>query len=467
MPNPHVDTSKFAMYYGEYRFQPAPLMAYDQAPITDGAGTRIADRVTLSFTGSLLNLSDLASGDASAMISLRDDMINALSGNNREFRLLHWINSTQPSGTAIINEVYPRVEGLSFTEGVWTNKIDYSFSLVYETNLVSGAVPVSDYSDGWSFQESEDKWLIRATHDVSAVGINTSLSGNTSNAIDNAKTWVLARMGVGTIPTGYPAFCDSGTMGNYRAQRYRTERMSLTEGTYEATEDITIASGEYANSMTVQLQTNEEFITTVTINGDIEGLGRFDAAINRAVSGWNNDVQGKLPDIASHVYNELGGSGTLNTSKQQSMSVTRDTYNGRIGYSVSYSDDPNLDLPSGIAEISISKQIQYPVRKMVAFEIPSRILGSIVHDIGTPTDGSISINGTIRGDINTQITYLKTVAEDQVNALRPNASAYTRLWITDKSQTENIQDMTFSFNVGWAFTDSLTNVQSASGDITF
>ncbi len=464
---PHIDSSKLSMRLGSFRFQPAPTMTYSQSPLTNGDGLRMADVVTLSFQGTLLNLDNLSSGDTSEMIVLRDEMINALSGEGNEFQLQHHIGSTQPSGTPIISGIYPRVDGLSFDAGVWVDTIPYSFDLVYETNFVSGTVPIASYSDSWDFQEDEGTRAIRISHSASAKGINTTVSGGASDALANAKTWVIARMGVNAIPAGFPTFAESGVLGDSKFEKYRTEAASTTEGTYSAKEDIVMAqSSGWLHSWTAQLQTNADGVTVVTLNGNIEGLGRFDGAIDNAVSGWNVNVQPALSGIANAVYTEMSGDSSLNVNKVNSLSVTRDTFNGRVGYSVSYDDNPQ-QLPSGISEFNISKQIKLPIRKIVGFEIPSRIAGSIIHDIGTPTDGSFTLNGTAKGVIDTQLQYVKEFCEDQVNDLRPNGALYNQLWITDFNKTENDDQKSFSFNVAWAFTDNLSNVPDPSGEVSF
>ena len=469
MATPHTDASKLQMKLGSYRFEPAPFMTYDQESLTTEAGERLADRVTLSFTGTLLNLTDLGSGDAGAMIALKEAMINALSGEKQEFQVLHHINSTEVQGTPIMSGIYPRVEGLTFEEGTWVDRIGYSFTLAYEANEVSGLVPIVSYSDNWEFQESAENLVIRASHSVSAQGINTIGSGGGSNAIVNARKWVNARMGTDMLPvaSGFPFFVESGRLGGLTTQSYRTESVSLTDGSVEATEDIVLNSGMYANNYTLQSQKDDAGITTVTLNGNIEGMGRFDVAEIRAVSGWTNNVQPALAIWAASGYTSLGGTETLNVNKVQSLSATNDLFHGRVGYSVSYNDDPLDNLPSGIAEFSINKQVTLPLRKIVGFEIPSRIAGSIIHDIGTPTDGTININGTAKGVVNTQLAYVREYCEDQLNTLRPNVALYNELWINTFNKTENVEQKTFSFNVAWAYTDSLSNVQSASGDISF
>jgi hypothetical protein len=463
---PHVDTSKIKMTYGGYRFWPAPLMSMSIEPLKTEAGKRLADRVTLSFTGSLLYTDNLSSGNVANMLTLKDNLSNALSGDNREFQLLHHINSTLAQGEPIISGIYPRVENLAFDEGTWVDRIGYSFDLTYETHLVSGAVPIETYSDDWDFEEDASARVIRASHSVSAKGINTTISGGDSNALEFARTWVNARMGADSLPSGLPDFCDSGTLGTFKLQKYRSESASVTDGTYSASEDITIASGAYAHSYTAQMQQDAAGITVVTINGNVEGLGRFDTAIDNAVSGWNVNVSPVLSGMAAGIYTELSGAGTLNIGKVLSLSVTKDVFSGRIGYSTSYDDDPK-QLPSGIAEFNITKQIKLPVRKKAIFGIPSRIAGSIVHDIGTPTDGSIGINGTAQGVIDTQLDYVKEFCEDEINALRPNSALYNEIWFSDFSKTENVDQKTFSFSVSWAYTDNLTNVPNPSGEVAF
>lgn len=463
----HIDSSKVEVWYGGERLFPAPLITYAQQSLTNDGGQRVADEVTLTLNGTLLNLDDLSSGDASQMIQRRTELIAAVSGDNREFRIVHGVNGSAPSGTNIISNVFPRVIDLSFDEGVWTNTIPYSLTFAYETNFVSGQVPVRDFSDEWSFEEDSDKRVIRITHSVQAQGLDTSVSGSNSTALDNARTWVNARMGIGTIPANLPAFSSSGTLGDISYEKYRSETASITDGNYSAQEEIVMASGAYANSFTAQFQTNEEGITTVTINGNIEGLGRFEDAIDSAMSGWNNHVQPALSGQANLTYVDLGGSGSLNTGRQQSFSVSRDSFNGSVGYSISFNDNPAEDLPSGISDIQISKQITFPTEKTVPFEIPGRTRGSIVHRIGTTTDGQITVNGTIQGEVNTQLIYVKQIAEDEVNSLRPNVASFNELWLSTKNATENDKQKSFSFNLVWGYTDNLSSVQSASGEVSF
>ena len=400
------------------------------------------------------------------MVALRDTLVNALSGDGQEFVLIHHIGSTAASGTNIISGIYPRVEGLSFGEDIYVDSLDYSFSLVYETNLVSGAVPIESYSDDWDFEEDPSNRVIRISHQVDAKGVNTIISGAASNALQNARTWVNSRMGIGTIPSGFPQFCDSGTLGTLQIQKYRKEAGSVTDGTYSASEEITQASGTYAHSYTAQFQQDEAGITTLSLNGNIEGLGRFDVAIDAAVSGWNVFVSPALSGIAGGIYTELSGTRTLNNNPQ-SLSVTKDVFSGRVGYSITYNDDPEDNLPSGIAEFSVTKQIKLPTRKKAVFPIPSRIAGSIVQDVGTPTDGSIVINGTAQGVVDTQLSYVKNFCSDQINILRPNAALYNELWFGDFNKTENDDQKTFSFSLTWNFTDNLTNVPDPSGEVVF
>ena len=463
---PHIDTSKVEVWYGEFRLNPAPLISYSQESQRTEAGDRISDRITIGLNGTLLNLDNLASGDTSQMITRRDELVAAVSGDNLELRVIHGINGTAPSGTAIITGVYPRVDSLSFSEGIWINQIAYALQFSYEANFVSGQAPVNNYSDTWSFEEDVDKRVIRMRHSVQAQGIDTSVSGSDSTALGNAKTWVLARMGVSTTPSGFPAFAESGVLGDVKFQTRRTESADVAGAAFSADEDIVMASGAYANSYTAQFQKGEEGVAVVTLNGNIEGLGRFDDAVVAALSGWNDHVQPALSGIAFETYLAFSGLGNLNVGRQQSFSVSRDPFAGTIGYSVSYNDNPAEDLPSGIHDIQISKQVTFPLEKTVSFEIPGRAQGSIIHRVGTPTDGQITINGTIQGEVTTQLTYVKQIGEDEINALRPNVAEFNELRMTGKSVTENDPAKTVSFNLGWGFTDNLSSVQSASGEVT-
>jgi len=245
-----------------------------------------------------------------------------------------------------------------------------------------------------------------------------------------------------------------------------TREQRETDGTYSAQEEMVLASGAYANNYTAQLQKNEEGVTTVTINGNIEGLDRFDNALTNAMSGWNNDVQPALSGFAAELYTAFSGASSLNIDRQQSFSITRNPFLGTINYSASYNDDPSEDLPSGISDIQITKQINLPIEKTATFEIPGRTRGPIFHRVGTSTEGQVTINGTIQGETQTQLTYVKQIAEDEINALRPNIASFNDMRLTTKSVTENNKQKSVSFNLVWAYSDNLSSVQSASGEVT-
>jgi hypothetical protein len=435
----HIDTSAIELKYGSYRFQPAPLLTYSQTSVTNDAGDRIADQVTLSFNGTLLNLDALESGDLSQMITRRDLVINALSGDGEELQILHGNNSTQPSGTPIVSGVFPRITDLSFDEGVWVNRIDYSFSAEYETNAADGTAPVDTTTDEWSFEEDNSNKVIRVTRTVNAQGINTSASGNASNAFEHAKTWVVARLGVTNKPSGMPGIVAIPSSG-FHIQEYRTEAGSEIGGNFSVNEQSVITSGRYADSYTAQFQQDALGITTVTLNGNVEGFGRYEEAADWASSGWNNVVQALLPERASGEYELLGGSQSLNTSAPRSLSVTRSAFEGNITYSTSYSDEFD-NLPSGIAELEISKQVNFPIRLHATFPIPQRAQGNIVQDIGTTTEGQITINGAVVGLPTTQLAYVKNVAADKANEVTPNVALYNTLRYTAFNTTENEDDL--------------------------
>lgn len=440
-------------------------MNYSQNSVTNNAGDRIADQVSLSFNGTLLNLDDVSSGDMSQMITRRDALIAALSGNGEELLILHGNTSTQPSGTPIVSGIFPRITDLTFDEGVWVNRIDYSFTVEYETNSVDGAAPVEDTTDEWSFEEDNSNKVIRVTRSLNAKGINTAASGNSSNAFEHAKTWVNARIGVANKPSGLPSVVAVPSSG-FHIQEYRSENGSEIAGTFSISEASVITSGMYADNYTAQFQQGSDGVTTLTLNGNVEGFGRYADAAERAISGWNNIVQDTLPERASGEYGLMGGSQSLNTGSPRSLSVTRNPFEGNVTYSTSYTDEFD-NLPSGIAELEISKQVNFPIRLQASFAIPQRAQGNIVQDIGTTTEGQITINGSVVGLSTTQLDYVKNVAADKANELIPNAALYNTLRYTTFNSTENEDDLNFSFNLTWAFTDDNSNAPNPSGTISF
>ncbi len=197
-------------------------------------------------------------------------------------------------------------------------------------------------------------------------------------------------------------------------------------------------------------------ITTVSLQGEVKGLGRSTSGFTNALSGWNNLVRDALPADASGVYSQLGGSATLYTATTTSESISKSEFNGSITYNYSYTDDAQENLPSGVESFDINFADNQPTVVYATFPIFGRTLGNVVQNIGTSTEGSISITGSAKAEAGYVFTDLLDYAETRINALRPDSANYVSLRLVAQNVTRDEAANELQFSLQWAYTTNLS-----------
>jgi len=453
MPHPVGSTR---MFYGNYSFMPVPIFSWSTELVRDSKQDALFLRNTLDFTGILLESLPTESGNLRNMNRDRRLLKDALTASGTKEWKVKYENNT------IISGIFPFVSDLNFVEGVWVDRIDYTFSFTFDEQLASGN-PIQSFNETWDFEENEDRRSVTANHSLSALGINTNPSG-VNNSLSNARTFILGRTGYSNVPPGHPAFVEgSGVLSAFEERR--SESVDVAAGSFSVNESFTLSSGNFIHSRTAQLSIDADGISTVTIDGEVRGLGRGDKSYTRALSRWNGNIRPDLPADASGFYNELGGSATLFTSNSESFSVTRNQFAGTIVYSVSFTDDPTQNLPSGVQDFTITIQDEKPVRLFASFPIMERTLGNVVQDIATSTEGRFIINGSAIGKQGFPFNDLLAFVEDEINNLRPILASYVTLRLDQKSVTKDERKNTVNFTLTWLYTVDLSSA-AIDGPVT-
>lgn len=433
------------MNYGSYSFSPTPLFSWSTELVRDGKGSGVALRNSLDFTGTFL---ETAGDDTniSDIISARSGLLSALQQDNQEFKILQ-------DGSGMVSGVYPRISDLSVEEGTWFDRADYSFSAVWEESLASNNV--QDFSESWNYTENEDNKTATVSHSVSAIGINTSGTGN--NALANARTFVTGRAGYSNNPVSHPAFVQvSGSYSGYESRR--SEDVDPTAGSFAISEEFTLSANAFVHTQTSAFNQSNG-VTTVSLDGDIRGLGRTTDALANALSGWNNTVKGNLVSDASGVYSTLGGPATLFTSNPVSESISQNEQAGTVSYSREYSDSVEVNLPSGIDSFDITAQDNQPVEVSSSFGIFGRSLGNIVQTMDTPTEGTFTISGSAKAEQSYSFASLQTYSETRINALRPLSGNYTTLRLESQDVTRDEAANEIQFSLVWKYTKPLSSAK--------
>lgn len=445
-------TSRSQMFIGSYEFSPVPLFAWNTETIRDGRGEELVIRHILDFAGTVLAPAS-ESGVLDVTLSSRESLQQALASGG-EFRLLY-------DGVHQISGIYPRATAVQFSEDTWVDRLDYTFQFVYEEDAY--AEGIQQFSENWSFEESEDRRSVTARHDLLAQGFDTNPSG-VNNALANARTYVLSKTGYSNVVAGHPAFVQVSGVSYNAYEELRSENADVAAGSFSVSETFILSSGNYTHTSTAQLGIDADGVSTVSMDGVVQGLGRGDTAYPRAVSAWNT-IKSRLPADASGIYSELGGDATLYTNNYENFSVTRDRFNSTINYSVSYTDDPTENLPSGILEFSLDVSDTAPVRLYASFAIPERTLGNVIQDIATPTEGSYTISGNATGKQDYAFTDLLDYVEGKINEKRPLSANYVTLRLDSHSVTKDEDSNTVQFNLTWRYTKSLSQAK-VDGPVT-
>lgn len=330
--------------------------------------------------------------------------------------------------------------------------------------------------------------MIDISHSVSAQGVNTSVSGLPSNALDNATTRVKSLLGLQHAPSGFPCYVQPASGSDvrfYEVTTTREESLDLEDGTFSVTETFKLVSGllPFVDERTSQIQIDESNITTVNLQGTVRGLGRTnDGAFEghgrggggtgflNAVSGFNNLVRPNWVNDALVIYDRFSGSGALAIDNPQAINISQTPCQGSIGYSVTFTDDPSELLPSGIQELTCTVTRNDPVVQNAIIGVPFNALGPVFQRLCTTSEGTYAIacnviaknTGSEIVDTNRAIE----VAEQEIIKRQPNPADFVELKLTGRNTTTDRINRSINTTFTWTFSQDIATVPSDTGPIT-
>mgnify|MGYP005817946527 FL=1 len=331
---------------------------------------------------------------------------------------------------------YPRLVDISFTEGTYIDKCDFTIQLEADTllspdlkvdqegTLITDATQVSKtedellgslsgafintYDENWSLEVDESTgesidipYSYRISHSINATGkTHYKPDGTKLSAWEQARTFVQNRLSenindypniMGKIGNGTINLVDS--FGGFN--HIRTENLSESNGTYSVTENWVIASGSaYENfSTSTSSSTTEPFIG-VSIDGTIKGLSQITpsgfgssgiSAYDNALTKYNditNDGQfGLTSDAFVRANNQVAVQ--LN-SQPLSIAIGSNEYTGEITYSLSFDNRPTNIIAGTLSE-TISVNDTYPGDVFATIPVLGRETGPVLQYVGSRT----------------------------------------------------------------------------------
>ncbi len=468
---PGLSPSFIEVSYGGSVLRPSPLIAHSVSIERSDADNREVIRTTRTLTGQILT-----SGLSYHFVRQKQrELEAAFAVDKLEFKIL--ATADHPClvpGTPIESGVFPLVQSIDIQEDQQFNRLDYS--IVLEEAVAPSGVSglVTGLTNTWQYSENETECIVDITHNVSAQGVNSSISGQPSNALSNAKERVTQLLGLVAAPKGFPSYVEPASGSDvrfYELTTSREETVGVEAGSYAVSETFKLISGllPFIDERTAQIQIDNANITTISLQGIVRGMGRTNdgapAGASRssggtgfvnAVSGFNALVRPAWINDALEVYDRYGASGVLVINRPQSTSITQTPCNGTIGYSVTYTDNQVENLPSGIKELACSVQRTDPIVVNAITALPFSALGPIFQRLCTTSQGSYVVQCNVAA-INTNQEVVDTnraieVAEQQIIKLQPNPADFIELKLTGRPQT--IDRINRSISVSWTWTFS-------------
>lgn len=482
---PGINPSFIEVAYGGSVLVPSPLIQHSVQIERDDSDNREVIRTTRTLTGTILT-----SGVGYHEVRQKQrELEDAFAVDNLEFTIT--ATADHPcliAGTPIESGVYPTVQSIDIDADIQFNRLDYTIVLEDATAPSGVSGLVTNLTNTWQYSENEAECLVDISHSVSAQGVNTSVSGLPSNALQNARDRVTSLLGLVHAPSGFPGYVQPGSGSNvrfYEITTSREETVSIEDASYSVTESFKLVSGllPFVDERTAQFQLDENNIATITLQGTVRGMGRTNdgapagssrssggTGFTNALSGFNNLVRPEWTSDALQVYDRYGGSGSLVIGRPQAISITQTPCAGTVGYSVTFTDNPVENLPSGIADRSCTVQRNDPVVANAIIGVPFNALGPVFQRLCTTQEGTYAIQCSVTA-LNTGQEVIDTnraieVAEQDIIRLQPNPADFIALKLTGRNQTVDRINRSISVTYTWTFSQSVDTVPSDTGPIT-
>lgn len=365
----------------------------------------------------------------------------------------------------------PKVISISFAEGLWVERCDYT--VVLETEKLYGNAMctqadeeslspyVSNQSEEWNIEfndQPEDATThhtFRVTHNVSATGKLVYEADGTLayQPWEYAKQWVTSRLGYDATKARDNNIDVPDSFLPYN--HVRAENIGEESGSYSVTESWILSTEAAIEDFNVSTRSSaQEGVTSVSIDGTVTGLETNVFPYAVTTSKWTtaaskfSTVQGLLHSRAQS-YSGI----TLNAIAG-SISIGRNPVSGVITYAYEYNNRPSNCIENALSEIiSITDIGQGDVFAVIP--IPGRAAGPILQDICTVTEKRRQLSIEVIMPLVDSCDFAEWMAgkpdvESIVDAVTPTGtkvfnSAPTESWVPSSGR--------FSYSIEWTYED--------------
>ena len=417
------------MSYGGSDLSPVPLVTIEKTFQKTPAGVAIGSIFVITLKGTLINLTDGLPGILNDKIRY---IRQTFDRDGKYFEIT--------CGGVTLFEAYPRIiQNIVFepSSDNWTVTASYTVVLECDCEPVdvnSNQVPVSgenigtaaslmppfisDAEDSWSFEfdnqaarysietasgTDTNASIVRATHDISAVG-KSHYDGPLLSGVLTKQAWQWAKDYVSTKINQSPFIplasgllnIATGTWGIF--DHYRVQRQSETAGSFGISESFVLTSNASGiiEDFSVEVRGGDaDPLSTVTIQGNIQGLekstyGVTPTGFNIITTKYAN-ASGYFESIKDYrmIYPRaqalIGGEGLALNIQPLLRTVGRSPTKGTVSYQYEYNTRPSNCI-TGAKQETITISDDNPSDVFSKIVVMGRAQGPILQSFNTITE---------------------------------------------------------------------------------
>lgn len=454
-----------------YPLVPAPLVQYNMQPRRDNSDRVVGFDYEFNLRGTIVNVD--SSLDSSGAIDATR-MQGVLKGQEYIKNLfdveLGLLTITAPETSSNAISAYCRPLNVSFSEGVWVNRSDYTVTLL--SNGVNGqfASELESLSENWQVAETENG-VFTLTHNIQAKGLLLSGSGSFNDPLAAAKHWVRSRSyqinnagilsetvgGSGVMALNNLIYALPASSGYWNRQAVET--VDPIEYTWSLVESFIYSSGtqgQYVEdySVTVDQGIDADNKANISVNGFVIGhagnIRDYNTRFGNASGAYSSVV---VPNIYLRAQS-FAPTGYSVNPRPISRQVSYERVPGAVRYGYSYVAFNGMPLVSGAIEESIAISDSGPADIFASIDVPGRAKGPIIQYMNTRSSPQRTINISasimISGGYtiaNLRNRYLnKPSTADIIDQLKPESGYY---YITQDSEDWNPIRGEYARTISW------------------
>lgn len=377
----------------------------------------------------------------------------------------------------------PRVVSVSFQEGQWFDRCEYSIVLECDVLSINGQVLgeesfgefISQASESWNFEIEDTPEGIdlprtyRLTHSVSATGkrFYDETGALVKEAWEEAKDYVTSRLGYS------PTIADNTDVNNlngaYSPYNFgRSSQQDILSGGYSVTETWLLATEPCLEDFTCDIKTDASNGTTaVSLQGTITGLEERDADMQLLVKKYTNASTKWTTVQAALLSRAQSYSGLTLNPLPLSKVVSKNDITGIITYSYEYDTRPsNMFVGSVYEGITITENL--PSDLFASIPVIGRASGPVLQYLSSIQERSVSLNieivfpptsfgGGTAAEIRTALYSNPRISQPAVfdaiiQAARPSIYYSKNIeLVRNQSETWDAKNGRYQYQIEWVF----------------